>query len=89
MKGIMENKKGQIALVSIMIGIFVFVLTIIFINPIAQTITEARSPTQLNCSSALISDGAKATCLIVDLILPYFIAICLGVAGAWISAKML
>ena len=74
---------------AIMIGIFVFFLAMIFINPIAAVITEARSADQLNCSSATISDGSKATCLIVDLILPYFIAICLGVAGAWISAKML
>ena len=34
-----------------------------------------------------ISDGKKATCLIVDLILPYFIAVVIAIAGAFIGAK--
>jgi len=81
------NNKGQVALVGLMVGIMIFMLAMIFIDPIGDVIDEVRGVDQLNCSSSLISDGDKATCLIVDLIMPYFIAIVLAVAGGWISAR--
>lgn len=81
------GKGGQVALVSLMIGIFVFMMAMVFINPIKDVITEARAADQLDCDNTTISDGEKMTCLIVDLIMPYFIAIVLAIAGAWISAK--
>jgi len=83
----MKNKKGQFALVGLMVGIMIFMLAMVFIDPIGDVIDEARGTDQLDCSNSSISDGNKATCLIVDLILPYFIAIVLAVGGAWISAK--
>lgn len=84
-----KNKKGQMALVSLMIGVFIFLLGMGFIDPIKDVITEARAGDQLNCSSDDITDGAKMTCLAVDLILPYFICVVLAVAGAWISARFI
>ena len=83
----MKNKKGQMALVGLMVGIMIFMLAMIFIDPIGDVIDEARGTDQLDCSNSSISDGYKATCLIVDLIMPYFIAVVLAVGGAWISAK--
>jgi len=85
----MRNKRGQAALVGLMIGIMIFFLAMIFIDPIGDTIDEVRDTSQLDCSNSSISDGQKATCLIVDLILPYFIAIIIAVAGGWISAKFI
>lgn len=81
------NKTGQSALVGLMIGIFVFMLAMVFIAPIKDTITWTRGSEQLDCNNASISDGSKMTCLIVDLIFPYFIAVVLAVAFAWITAK--
>lgn len=81
------NRRGQAAMVGLMIGIMVFFLAMIFIDPIADVITEVRGTDQLDCSNSSISDGHKGTCLIVDLILPYFIAVVLAVGGAWIGAK--
>jgi hypothetical protein len=85
----MNGKHGQVALVGLMIGIMIFILAMIFIDPITDVITEVRGTNQLNCSSVDISDSQKGTCLIVDLILPYFIAIIIAVAGAWITAKFI
>ena len=68
-------KVGQAALVGLMIGIMVFMLAMIFIDPIKDTITWTRAADRLDCSNSSISDGTKATCLIVDLILPYFIGV--------------
>jgi hypothetical protein len=83
------NSKGQIALVSLMIGVFIFMLGMGFIDPIKDVISETRGVSQLDCSNNSITDGAKMTCLAVDLILPYFIVVVLGVAGAWISARFI
>ena len=81
------NKGAQVALISLMVGIMVFMLAMVFIDPLSDVIEETRNNTQLDCSNSSISDGKKATCLIVDLILPYFIAIIIAIAGALISAR--
>lgn len=83
------NSKGQTAVLGLMIGVFVFMMAMVFIDPIKDVIAESRGTTQLDCDNSSISDGNKATCLLVDLILPYFIAVVLAVAGAWIGAKIL
>jgi len=81
------NKGAQVALISLMVGVMVFMLAMVFIDPLSDVIEETRNNTQLDCSNSSISDGKKATCLIVDLILPYFIAIIIALAGALISAR--
>ena len=86
---VLKNKKGQAALVGVMIGIFVFMLAMVFINPIKAVIDTTRATDQLDCNNASISDGNKMTCLIVDLIMPYFIAVVIAIAGAWIGAKFI
>lgn len=85
----MKNKKSQTALVGLMIGIFIFMMAMVFIDPLSDVITEARDNSQLDCSNSSISDGKKMTCLMVDLILPYFIGVILAVAGGWIGAKII
>lgn len=83
------KKKGQAALLGVMIGVMIFMLAMLFINPITDVITEARGVSQLDCANNSISDGQKATCLVVDVTLPYFIVACLAVAGAWVSTKII
>ena len=81
------NNKGQAAMVGLIIGVMVFMLAMLFIAPIADVIDESRAVDQLDCSNGSISDGQKATCLVVDLILPYFIAVVLAVGAGYISAR--
>lgn len=81
------NNRGQTALLGLMLGVFIFFMAMTFIDPIADVITEVRGEGQLNCSNTTISDGRKSTCLIVDLILPYFISVMLAIAGGVIGAK--
>ena len=83
------NRRGQVFLVGIILGILGFMAAMSFIDPITDVIGEARDTDQLNCSSTTITDGRKATCLLVDLTLPAFIGICMGVAGALITAKFI
>lgn len=81
------NDKGQAALVGLMIGVIIMFLGFAFINPMKDVITEVRAADQLDCGNSSISDGTKATCLAVDLYLPYFIVVIFGVGGAYITAK--
>ena len=81
------GKCGQVALVGLMVGIFVFMMAMVFIDPIKDVVTEARGTSQLDCANTTITDGNKMTCLLVDLILPYFIGVVLAVAGGYIAAK--
>lgn len=83
----MKNKKAQAGMVGLMIGIAIFMCAMIFIDPLSDVITESRAASQLDCSNTSISDGHKMTCLIVDLILPYFIAVVIAIAGAVIGAR--
>jgi len=85
----MALKKGQTAIVGLMIGVFIFMLAMAFIDPISDVITEVRNKSQLDCSNSSISDGHKLTCLLVDLMLPYFIATVIAVAGGWIGARLI
>jgi hypothetical protein len=83
------KRKGQVAILGLMVGIFIFMVAMVFINPIKDTIDQARGTSQLDCGNSSISDSQKGTCLIVDLILPYFIVCILALAGAWITTKLI
>jgi len=81
------NKKGQVFLVGLMLGIVAFMAAMVFIDPLSDVINEARGTTQLDCSNSSISDGHKLTCLEVDILLPAFIGVVIALAGAYITAK--
>ena len=81
------KKKGQVAVLGLMIGILVFFAAMAFLPAMTSVISTARGTSQLDCSNASISDGQKATCLIVDITLPVFIGTILGLAGAYMTAK--
>ena len=86
----LSNKKGaEMVLVAIMLGVFFFMVAMVFIDPIKDVITEVRGADQLNCTSDALSDGEKSTCLIVDLIMPMFIGIVLATAAGIIGAKFI
>ena len=83
------NKKGQTAMLGLMIGVFVFMLAMVFISPLSDVISESRAAGQLDCANVSISDGMKLTCLMVDLILPYFIGVVIAIAGGYLGARIL
>lgn len=81
------NNKGTI-LISVMLGVLLFVAVMIFINPISDVVTEVRGASQLDCDNESISDGHKGACLINDLSLPMYIMAGMGVALAVIGARI-
>ena len=84
-----KGKKSQTAVIGIMIGVFVFMLAMVFIDPLSDVISESRAAGQLDCANVSISDGMKLTCLMVDLILPYFIGVVIAIAGGYLGARIL
>jgi len=84
------NRKGQGLFMSIIVGVMIFMVGVLFINFLTPEVTVVRNATNLDCSNAAgISDGTKLACLVVDLVIPYFILIIFSFAGGIIAARFL
>ena len=78
------NKKG-VGLFGIMIFLFLFIIAITVIGPNIKDISsDARSPDNLDCENSTLTIGERSTCIVVDLINPYFIAVIIAFGAAWI-----
>jgi len=82
-----ENKKAQAIFVYLMIAVVLLIATFQFIPTMQEFITDARGADGLNCTDPLISTGKKATCIIVDVTLPYYIGIAFAVALSIMMVK--
>lgn len=84
------NNRGQGLLISVLIGVMIFMAGMLFTNFLKSDVTDARSSlVGLDCSNTTISDGNKVTCLGVDLVVPYFIWAVISAAGGVIAARFL
>jgi len=81
------NKNGQMIFIGIMTSIMVFIVLVQFISPIKSQIDTARNIDNLNCTSTTNSVGTKASCIIVDWYLPYFLAAGIAVAIGFITQR--
>lgn len=82
------NRKGQTIMLSILFGIFIYLFGIVFINFLMPDVTTAR--TALSCSNgAAISDGTKLMCLVVDVVVIYWILLIISIAGGVMFSKIL
>jgi len=83
----MRQKRGQSMGLAIMGLIFFVIIGLTSVNFFFNEIDTARA--ELNCANAAdITDGGKLLCLIVDLILPYWIWIILSVAIGFVLVKL-
>ncbi len=74
--------------VAIIVAIFLFMVGMMAINFLLPEIDTVRNSSNLNCDSPA-SDGTKMSCLLVDLVVPYFIIIVISAVGGLITAKLL
>ncbi len=81
------NKKGQALIFGIMLMILALVVVSIVIHPLVEVIDLTRSADSLNCTSTTISTGRRATCLVVDIYLPYFVITALFLGGGYLVQK--
>lgn len=78
------NKKGQTAIVALMLTVMLFMTIIILTDPLKDTIDIGRDSSHLDCNNASISTGTKLTCLTVDLTLFYFVGMVIALIGGLI-----
>ena len=84
------NNKGQINLgLSIIAGIMILLVGITLVNFLMPEVSRAVDSDNLNCASSDINDGVKLTCLVVDVVVPYFIIVIFALAGGFIVLKVL
>lgn len=62
----------------IVLAAMFFAVSLILTNFIKPEVTAVRLPSGLDCANVSISDGTKATCLGIDLIVPLLIIIAVG-----------
>lgn len=86
-KSICNNKKGQTLGLAVIIGITVFIVGIMTVNFIMPEVTRTRNSDNLNCADTSISDGTRLTCLVVDVVVPYFIVAVVSVAVGVVTAR--
>lgn len=67
------NNKGQAGMLMIMLAVFAFVVGVILAAPIKDLTDDARNSDNLDCDADGLSTGVSATCVIVDMYLPFFI----------------
>lgn len=81
------NKKGQAVFVFIMVAIMVFITAAVLTKPTLDTITDSRNASNLNCTHADASTTTKASCVIMDMGIFYFLSICIASSIAIITGK--
>lgn len=82
------NKKGQMIIVMIMVGIIVLIAAVVMIPPLKTNIeTSMNTSTSLNCSATGLSATTNATCVVLDMGLFYFIAIVIACGLSYISGS--
>ena len=65
-----KNGRGNIFF-GVVIGIFIFVMGILFIPFITDDLTTFK--TAMNCAGSTITGGTMLSCLTADLVVPYLI----------------
>lgn len=85
----MENKKGSGLILAIVFAAMIFVAGMLIVNHLKPDITLVRGATGLDCTNTNVSDGTKATCLGVDLVIPIVIVAVVSLAGGLIVSRFL
>ena len=90
------NKNGQVIFFTLMIGIVVLILAMGLAFPVKQGVEDATNYTgaststiNLDCANSSISNFNKATCVISDISLFYFIGGLIFMVGGILAAKVL
>lgn len=81
------NKKGQWVFAGIGIFFVVFAVAVALIEPLKDMIIWARDADHLDCTNTTITTGQSGTCIVVDIILPYFFISAVAAGLSYIGYK--
>ncbi len=79
--------KGQVTILGLMLFTLVIMTAIIIIPFLKETIVDVRGASGLDCTATDLTTGTSMTCLVVDLILPYFIGAIIIAGGGIIAFR--
>jgi len=83
----MWNKKSQMIILKLMLGIILFIVAMILVQPVKENIDNVTNATNLNCSSSSLSTTQVATCVTVEMTLFYFISVLIALSIAVVSGS--
>ncbi len=90
MNKLINSKKSQQIFVSIMVSILALILVLILVSPLKESISNATNGTAsvlLNSSNPSLSVEHKATVIVLDMALFYFIGIMIAASIAFITGR--
>ena len=83
------NKKAQVFLTGVMVAVMLFIVAVIFIQPIKEVVEDARSADMLDCTNSSISTGTRMTCILTDLYLFYFFGMIISLGLSYLLFRRL
>jgi len=81
------NNKSQLLILKIMVAIIIFIIVLIMVNPLKESINNATNSTELNCSAADLAVETQATCIVTDFLLFYIVGAAISVGMAYIAGR--
>lgn len=81
------KKKGQILMYWIMSAVVVFIIAMAFSEPLVESVTTATNASNLDCDNNANTIQRKATCVVIQSGLFYFIGSLVAASIAIISGK--
>lgn len=84
-----RDKHSQTFLVGVMISVMLFIVAVIFIQPIKEVVEDARGPDLLDCTNSSISTGTRMTCILVDIYLFYFVGMVISLGLSYLLFRRL
>lgn len=92
------DKKASVMIYAMMVGIVIIILALALAPAVRDITYEARNATTivngvekggLDCSNSSISNYDKATCVVVDMNLFYFIGTLILIGGLIVTARVM
>lgn len=84
------NNKGQLTFISIMVALMIFVSGMLFITFFELEVDVLQNSSNLDCDNVTgITDGTKISCLLSELVVPYFILIILSFVGGILTDRFM
>lgn len=85
----MVVKKGQVMLYGFMLALTIVIFALAIAYPVWESANDARTSSELNCTSTTLSNYDKAACITTDLTPFYFVGILVFIAGTVLVAKII
>jgi len=81
------NNKSQMLILKLMVAVIIFIIVLIMVAPLKESIDTSTNSTLLNCSAPGLAVETEATCIVTDFLMFYIIGAALSVGMAYIAGR--